>query len=195
MRSPTWGVRGRLAVTFTLLLVMACGGEMERDGEFPAIIDVWDYSDPAGSRTRFEQLAREAEAAGEDTYRAEVMTQVARCQGLQGRFDEANATLDAVAVTEAAEHPRVRFRIALERGRALRSSGDPESARPWFEEAWDVGRESGEDFLACDAAHMVAIVVPLEEAVDWTARARELAFRSRLRATSMLPLALRRRPA
>lgn len=178
MRSPIWPAARGLAAACLLPLVLGCGGDVEREAEFPAIVDVWDYSDAAGTQTRFEELAREAEAAGKDTYRAEVMTQVARCQGLQGKFDEARATLDAVSATMAAEYPRVRLRIALERGRILRSSGDAAAARPLFVEAWEVGRESAEDFLACDAAHMVAIVSSLEEAVRWTASARELALAS-----------------
>jgi tetratricopeptide (TPR) repeat protein len=178
MRSPRWGVASRISVACLFLLLAGCGGNVEKDKELPAIVDVWDYSDPEGSRVRFEELAREAEAAGEETYRAEIMTQVARTHGLQGNFDEANATLDAVAAMPAAEHPRVRLRLALERGRTLRSSGDAESARPLFVEAWELGKENGDDVLACDAAHMVAIVVPLQEAIEWTARGRDLALSS-----------------
>ena len=117
MRLPNWRVMGSLVVLGVFQLIAGCGGEVEEKKKYPAIVDLWDYSNPESSRTRFAEVAREAEAAGDDVYRAELLTQVARTYGLQGNFDEANATLDSVAVMPAAEHPRVRLRLALERGR------------------------------------------------------------------------------
>jgi tetratricopeptide (TPR) repeat protein len=66
-----------------------------------------------------------------------------------------------------------KVRIDLERGRKLRSGGDGEAAAPLFESAFARARESGEYFLAGDAAHMVALAVP-GKMLEWTQRGLEL---------------------
>src|SRR5262249_36900215 len=51
----------------------------------------------------------------------------------------------------------------------------PETARPLFVDAWELALESGEEALAVDAAHMVAIVEPQERQMEWNLRALVLA--------------------
>jgi tetratricopeptide (TPR) repeat protein len=165
---------GFALAVFVELLAGCSGGE----DPLPPILEVWNFGDPQGTLHAFERLDSTAVARGEDVYRAEVITQIARCQGLMGRFDEAHATLDQVGELAAADHPRVKTRVALERGRVLNSSGHPEEARPVFIEAWEAALEAGEDYLAGDAAHMVAIVAPLEKAEEWTERGRAFALDS-----------------
>ena len=63
-----------------------------------------------------------------------------------------------------------RLRYLLERGRTCNSSGDKAAARPLFVQAWELGRAGGEEDLAIDAAHMVAIVEGGEKALDWNRR-------------------------
>jgi len=133
---------------------------------------LWDFDDLDATRARFDaQLEREETDAG----RAEVLTQLARAEGLRGRYVEAQALLleaDALSGSDAAARARVR----LERGRVLRSAGDVGAARPLFEAALAVALEAGEEFLAVDAAHMAAIAAPDREgAVEWTERGIELA--------------------
>jgi len=122
------------------------------------LLTLWDFGDPAASETRFrallERVAADSEAA------AVVLTQVARAQGLQRRFDEAHATLDRVEAMPAARGARAAVRLALERGRVFRSGGDAARSRPYFEAAFARAGEAGEDALAIDAAHMIAIVEP-----------------------------------
>src|SRR5207249_3854035 len=74
----------------------------------------------------------------------------------------------------AGDEPVARVRIDLERGRKLRSSGDPAASVPLFEAAFDRARDSGEHFLAGDAAHMVALADP-DRIQEWTDRGLELA--------------------
>ena len=62
--------------------------------------------------------------------------------------------------------------MLLERGRRERSSGLPGAGLAQFEQAFELARASGEDVLAVDAAHMIAIVDDVEA---WTARAVEIA--------------------
>lgn len=133
---------------------------------------LWDYSDPAGSEARFRALLPEA-AAWPDLH-AELLTQIARAQGLQRRFEDAHRTLDAVETMAAGMRPRARY--LLERGRVFNSSGQPERARPYFEAALALTEsEPAEAYYAIDAAHMLAIAAPPEEQLDWNRRALALA--------------------
>jgi tetratricopeptide (TPR) repeat protein len=104
-----------------------------------------------------------------------VLTQLARVDGLRGRFVEAQALLleaDALAGESAA----ARARVLLERGRVLRSAGDAAEAQPLFVDALATALEAGEDFVAVDAAHMAAIAAPDRDgAARWTERGIELA--------------------
>ncbi|KAJ3063856.1 hypothetical protein HDU99_004677, partial [Rhizoclosmatium hyalinum] len=127
---------------------------------------------------------------------AEFLTQLARAQGLQKHFDQANETLskvkstfelvesqleDADSDSDAARSARrVRVRYLLERGRVLNSSGNPEAAIAPFRMAMQVARLS--DSLAeyqVDAIHMLAIAVSdQDEKVAWTAKAIALCEKS-----------------
>ena len=110
----------------------------------------WDFGDPAGSRARFEEAAR----AETDPGRRRVwLTQVARAHGLAEEFGEAHAVLDGLEEDG---------RVALERGRLLRSSGDVAGSIPLFRKAFEESLAAGERGLAADAAHMLAIVLPQE---------------------------------
>ena len=125
---------------------------------------MWDFDDLDATEERFRTL------------RAEALTQLARVEGLRDRFESGDRLLDEVA---DAQHPRVRTRVDLERGRLRRSSGDKEAALPLFESAYATAVESGEDWLAADAAHMCALAAPDFDAyVTWTDRGIELAERS-----------------
>lgn len=133
----------------------------------------WDFGDPAASEAAFRS-ALESEA---DADRAlELRTQVARALGLQQRFDAARTELDAVAeAIGAAGAPRVRVLLDLERGRTARSSGDAAGARGPFERAFELASAAGLDYLAVDAAHMLGIVAPGDEATAWNRRALAVA--------------------
>lgn len=130
---------------------------------------LWDFGDLEASEARFrEQLGREPDDEG----RAEVLTQLARVEGLRGDF-EAAERLIVEAEGLAGEGPR----IPLERGRSLRSSGNPAAAFPLFVSAFELALAANEDFIAADAAHMAALVDP-EGIEPWTQRGIDLAERS-----------------
>jgi tetratricopeptide (TPR) repeat protein len=136
--------------------------------------DLWDYDDPAASEARFRSAIDAAEAAGDRAATDEARTQLARALGLQGRFEAGDAILDRVD----ADHPaddRVRVRARLERGRLRRSSGDKAAAVGPFEGAWELARRIGEDGLAVDAAHMLALVDAPPGEPTWHERALALA--------------------
>ena len=126
---------------------------------------LWDFDDPEGS----EQRLREAAAIAEGADQLVLLTQVARALGLQERYDEAHGVLDHLATNDQ----EVATRISLERGRLLRSAGEPEEARPHFEAAVASARSAGLDVLLIDALHMVALVAPAATAaLDQRAGAR-----------------------
>lgn len=144
--------------------------------ELPPIPKLWDWNDPAASEARFRDAAAQARAAGARGYEAEAWTQVARAQGLQKRYDDAHATLATVVpmLRDGETVPRVRWE--LEKGRTLRSSGRPAEAKPHFMAAWELASAAGGDVgLALDAAHMVALVLPPDEALTWAFKAIAIA--------------------
>ena len=134
---------------------------------------LWDFSDPAASEARLREAVKtETDAAT----RCELETQVARALGLQDRFTDADAVLDAIDSSDAV----VRTRVALERGRVRNSSGDAAAAITLFVEATDAaaaGSSADEgdpsrsfahlDFLLVDALHMLAIA-DSENSAHWT---------------------------
>ena len=167
-------MRPLLLVAILAIGLTACGDRSSSNGEgaaemtdLSAIRDVWDFNDPAASETRFRELAAEAEAAGNDAYAAEAMTQVARTYSLRREFDQANAVLDEVDNGPQGQVPVVRVRSLLERGRSLNSSGNSDAAAPLFEQAWELASQEGEGFLAGDAIHMLGIVGGLEQEQHW----------------------------
>lgn len=132
---------------------------------------MWSFGDPAGTEAKFRTVLEETPLHVGAVYRLELQTQIARALGLQRRFDDAGALLDEIEPQITDDMARVRIRYLLERGRVLNSSGDPAAARPLFIEAWDLARSAEEDALAVDAAHMVALVAPPNDAIDWNERA------------------------
>ena len=133
---------------------------------------LWDFDDLDGSEARLrEQLAGETSDPG----RAEVLTQLARVQGLRDDFEAGDALLDEAARLASGARP-VEARVDLERGRLRRSSGDPDAARPLFESAYAGALDTEQYFLAADAAHMAALVVGGPDGfVAWTNRGLEIA--------------------
>jgi tetratricopeptide (TPR) repeat protein len=125
---------------------------------------LWDFDDLEGSRERFlAQLAEETTDAG----RAEVLTQLARVESLRDEFERCDELLD-----EAQALDGVTARLLLERGRRERSSGREGAGLADFTRALELALENGEDVLAADAAHMLALV---DDAEGWTARGVEIA--------------------
>jgi tetratricopeptide (TPR) repeat protein len=130
---------------------------------------LWDFDDLDASEQRLRlQLDEETTAVG----RAEVLTQLARLQGLRDDFDTCEALLQEAEPLAGDSVARVR--VDLERGRKLRSSGDGAAAAPLFEAAFTRACNLGEYFLAGDAGHMVAIADE-SKTLEWTQRGLELA--------------------
>jgi tetratricopeptide (TPR) repeat protein len=128
---------------------------------------LWDFHDLDESERRLRaQLERETDDDG----RADVLTQIARLEGLRTRFDEGHRLLDEARALASPGASATAW-ILLERGRLLRSAGDPAGGLPLFEEAFGISLAGGLDFAAADAAHMAAIASgDLEGRRLWTER-------------------------
>ncbi len=111
---------------------------------------LWDFSDPAGSRGRFQT---ELEQAIDPDYRAVLMTQISRCHSLSGEFDAAHTQLDEVERELNERSALAESYFWLERGRTFNSSGDKVSAQQCFERAKSLNVPG----LRVDAIHMLAI--------------------------------------
>lgn len=129
---------------------------------------LWDFDNPEISEGRFRTAISDGGYDADE--RAELETQLGRAIGLQGRFEEADALLDAIDGDE----PTVAVRVLLERGRLLNSSGHAQMAVPLFEQAAELADHLGEEFLAVDALHMLAMA-DSAHAETWTRSALEYA--------------------
>jgi tetratricopeptide (TPR) repeat protein len=144
----------------------------------PDFDTLWDYQRPEETEAAFRALLAEAERGPDRSYHLQLRTQIARAQGLQRRFDAAHETLDVVAAQLGDAALVARLRYLLERGRVFNSSGAADSARPFFQQAWDLSRAAPPEvtFYAVDAAHMLAIVAGSPaEGITWNEAALERA--------------------
>lgn len=148
---------------------------------------LWNFSAVSETETKFRELLAKAlaisGASGIDAAAnvgqqfpevLELLTQIARTQGLQRKFDDAHETLDTVLyVLLPSSSPidrsalpttktRANVRYLLERGRVYNSNKEKSLALPLFKHAWEIATQCSpeEEDLAVDAAHMVAIAEP-----------------------------------
>lgn len=138
----------------------------------------WDYDHPDSTEARFRAILPDARRAGDADYLAQLLTQIARAEGLQMKFDEAGRTLGEAEAILTEREPVGRVRLLLERGRVLNSSKRPEESKPYFVKAWDLARSVRADGFAVDAAHMLGIVEPGDSSVTWNRTAIEYAEKS-----------------
>lgn len=164
--------------------LVADEGVPKEERSMTEFMKLWDFKDPAATEARFRALLPELQSAKDIGLRIEVLTQIARCQGLQQRSKEAHLTLDQADALLGEGMERPRARLLLERGRAINGipgATDPEAAtrrqrsRPLFAQAWTVATAAGEDGLALDAAHMLGIVEEPAVALAWNLKAIQLA--------------------
>jgi len=134
---------------------------------------IWNIEQPVPAEKQFRD-AMTAYAPDSPEY-AEITTQLARALGLQQKFKEAHALLDALEPRLSNLPPVVAVRVHLERGRLFNSNHEQAKAKPLFEQAWNEARAAHRDYLAVDAAHMMAFVVPPEEQLDWNKKALDYA--------------------
>ena len=78
---------------------------------------LWDYSDPRQTETKFREIL--LQIPENNSAYLELLTQSARSQGLQQKFDRAHQTLDQVERRLGNYASRAKVRYHLERGRVF----------------------------------------------------------------------------
>ena len=142
--------------------------------DLPDFDKLWNYQDAAATETKFRELLPATERSGEGSYRAQLLTQIARTQGLQDRFDDAHATLDSVEKMLTDDQKLARVRYLLERGRVFNSAGQHAKAMPLFEASRKLAEAEKFPSYAVDAVHMLAIAAPTtKEQIEWNLRGIE----------------------
>lgn len=148
---------------------------IQKNNNLPDFDKLWDYSNPAETGKKFRGLLPQAEKSKDTGYLIELMTQIARTEGLQMKFDEAHQILDKTMKMIKSEHIRPRIRYMLERGRAYNSSKIYEKAAELFLAAYRQAVKYNEDNYAIDAAHMMGIVEKGDESLKWNEAAINIA--------------------
>jgi tetratricopeptide (TPR) repeat protein len=138
---------------------------------------LWDYNNPARTEMNFREILLQV-PENEPAF-LELLTQIARAQGLQNKFENAHQTLNQLERRLGSVPSRPRIRYLLERGRVFNSSGQPEKACPFFEQALSLAEKISEDFYAIGAIQMLAIVLLPEQSLSLNLRAVECAEQAR----------------
>jgi tetratricopeptide (TPR) repeat protein len=148
-----------------------------------------DWDDALGTEQRLKQLISEhSEALKTDHFlRIELLSQLARAQGMQNLFPQAKISLqEAETALHEAESTHqdksetselftiAKIRYLLEHGRILVLEKTPSQARPLFLEAWSMAQEAREDYYAIDAAIMLSTTEPQKMKRDWTIKAFDI---------------------
>src|SRR5438132_13966514 len=135
---------------------------------------LWDFDHPGPTEKKFRELLPVAVDSLDISYLAELLTQIARAEAMQRKFQEAQKTLDRVEKALPKADQRVSVRYVLERGRVLSLSGKPREAQPRLREAFNLALMLKMDLHAIDAARMMAVAEP-EKTVEWNMKALDLA--------------------
>src|SRR5438132_2027549 len=152
-------------------------GEVDRKmgmGIAPDLDGIWDFDHPGLTEKKFRELLPAAIDSLDISYLAELLTQIARAEAMQRKFQEAQKTLDRVEKALPKADQRVSVRYVLERGRVLSLSGKPREAQPRLREAFNLALMLKMDLHAIDAARMMAVAEP-EKTVEWNMKALDLA--------------------
>jgi tetratricopeptide (TPR) repeat protein len=146
-------------------------------GKLPDFDTLWDYERPSVTEKKFRELLPAAVDLLDISYLAGLLTQIARAEAMQRKFQEAEKTLDRVEKALPKADQKVSVRYVLERGRVLSLSGKTREAQPRLQEAFNLSLIFKMDLLAVDAARMMAIAEP-EKALEWNLKALDLAEKS-----------------
>ncbi|MEO6694751.1 MAG: hypothetical protein ABIY50_08585 [Ignavibacteria bacterium] len=141
---------------------------------------LWNYNNPEDTAVKFREIIPKINDTADKSAYLQLLTQLARTQSLQLKFEEAHKILDEVEPQLADEMKLPKIRYLLERGRTYNSSKQKEKALELFLQAFELGKdESDLDFYTVDAAHMMGIAESPEEGIKWNEKGIELAENSK----------------
>jgi tetratricopeptide (TPR) repeat protein len=127
------------------------------------VLALWDFNRPEVSEQRFRERLVGADA--NDT--AILTTQIARSHGLRGNFEEARRTLATLVEGLGQRSAEAQVRYHLELGRTWVSATHRanaitpqarDTARAAYQQAHQLARGAGLEYLAIDALHMLPFV-------------------------------------
>lgn len=140
---------------------------------------LWNYSDPLMTRSKFQEHLAVHSRRDED-YILQLKTQMARTYSLRSEFVEAHELLNEVENKLGKDTPIANVRYLLERGRTYNSAGQKEKAKNFFAKAYEASSLLGADPYTIDAIHMIAIVEKnFDDKLRWTEKGIEIAQASK----------------
>ncbi len=128
---------------------------------------LWDYGNPSETEKKFRELIPALKDSKDRSSYLQLLTQLARTQSLQMKFEEAHSILDEAEPQITDEFYIAKIRYLLERGRTFSSSKQADKSRDFFVKAYEFAVKHNEDNYAIDAAHMLGIIEPYKEAQEW----------------------------
>lgn len=140
---------------------------------------IWDYGNPDETAQKFLNILDKAAIEDNESYVAQLYTQLARTQSLQHKWVHAHDFLDRAKLLLDSADQVTKVRYLLELGRTHNSSGDKKQAYDLFNQAWELAKEINTDGYAVDAAHMLAIAAETSQGtLDWNLKALAYAEQS-----------------
>lgn len=143
---------------------------------------LWDYRNPQGTEEKFLECIAELSIHEDNTLLPQLYTQLARCRSLQkdeqGCLEYLQKAFDITETLDLVQARLPLIRYYLERGRLLNILLLEDRGKADFLNAWKLSREFGFDFYAVDAAHMLGIICPPDEALEWNTIAMDFAEQS-----------------
>lgn len=137
---------------------------------------IWNWDHPEQSEIDFLQLST---LEKDPDMQLQLLTQIARAQGLQNKFKEAQTTLDVVKNKLTANTLTAEIRYYLELGRTFNSDNHAQIALPFFQKAFELATTRSNDDLSIDAAHMLGIAnEDFNVQVEWDLKALDILKKS-----------------
>jgi tetratricopeptide (TPR) repeat protein len=128
------------------------------------------------ARAKYATAVEEATGPAGNSTLTEAEAQIARCYGIQGKFEEGRPWLAKAKSHATDKEPRGWSRYLGVRGRfEWQDEKNNEKAKATFIEMYDYCKKHELFSRELDAAHMVAIVAPPAEQVEWALKAVEAA--------------------
>jgi len=141
---------------------------------------LWNYNKPDETAEKFKEILPKLKDSGNKSAYLQLLTQLARTQSLQLKFDESHKILDEVEPQLTGDMKLAKIRYLLERGRTYNSSNQKEKALELFRRAYELSRDEDDyDFYTIDAAHMMGIAESPEEGIKWNEKGMVLAEKSK----------------
>ena len=167
------------AMGAAVVALAGCAGETQEDtglaDRLTKADELFKSRQYAEAGVVFEEIAGEAEAAGDNSAFVEAASMRARSYLITEKKDEGRPWLVRAAARAAESDPAGWSRYLGVRGRFEWQDGDNETATNTFLEMFDYCGEKELWERAVDAAHMIAITGDQKEKFDWSLKGIEMA--------------------